>query len=242
MNLMEGIAPGNPEGGWVRDLAHGPCVERLCRCRMHRSRKALDWPSPSLRSSLATAPGLPVPVLTPASNPMTTTPTNQAFWRRMIATFSALEGTLTDDGEKRQRLILEASKLANQDLTTHFEAWFITVDASTKSAISALNLPPISFNVVRGAGQLSSRRDAKPQEAHACVHGRLQRGAQWVPHLSPPPPGASLSLSRARARLEQPLRGRRCRHVHLLLRTSVQLQGQLHFWWVERPVSLTRRA
>lgn len=69
----------------------------------------------------------------------------------MIAAFAPLEGSLTDDGAKLQRFMLEACKLSGRDLTSFFEAWRVTLSQATKDAVAALNLAAPGFNVV-GAG------------------------------------------------------------------------------------------
>ena len=69
--------------------------------------------------------------------------------KKLMATYQNITGTFNSDNDKAQRWIIEASKAANQDLTTFFAKWHFPIDGATTSAIAALSLPAIQFDVVR---------------------------------------------------------------------------------------------
>lgn len=71
----------------------------------------------------------------------------QEYMKKLMLLYQTLQ--LGGD-DRTQRWIIEASKAAEMDLITFFEQWRFTVTADTRSRVAALNLPPVSFNVVSG--------------------------------------------------------------------------------------------
>ena len=66
-----------------------------------------------------------------------------------MATYQAIEasGTVSGDAAENQRWILESSKAAGQDLIPFYEQWKLPVEPATRTAVAALGLAPIKFNV-----------------------------------------------------------------------------------------------
>lgn len=72
---------------------------------------------------------------------------SQEYMKKLMLLYQTLE--LNGD-DSTQRWIIEASKAADMDLIPFFEKWRFAVNADTRSRIEALNLPPVSFNIVSG--------------------------------------------------------------------------------------------
>ena len=133
-SLLEGVGRGDVNAGWVGAGRGGDC------------RPARRWLRVPAGSGVASQVGKRLTLKLPL---LATSFHVQNFMKKLMATYQNITGTFNSDNDKAQSWIIEASKAANQDLTTFFAKWHFPIDAATTTAIAALSLPAIQFDVVR---------------------------------------------------------------------------------------------